>query len=159
MLCHEGKGKVGDGVVEEIGSGARVVSGHRGPWGILANALILSEAGAGRAWESTGVETKARRLPRSKICRGDLGLETLSPWIRPFPVTLKSEREMPFSEANQIKVFSASLGHKSVSLCTRSLLCARLPARPWDVEVTGVDSVEVIYAESSAVLREGLSLT
>lgn len=147
MLCHEGERK-GGGVVEGIGGGGRIVSGHRGPWGTLANALIVREAGAGRAWESTGVETKAGRLPRSKICRGDLGLETLSPWIRTFPVTLKSEREMPFSEANQIKVFSASRGHKSVSLCTRSLLCARLPARPWDVEETGVDTVQVIHAES-----------
>lgn len=78
MLCHEGERK-GGGVVEEIGGRARIVSDHGGPWGTLANALIVREAGAGRAWESTGIETKARRLPRSKIGRGDLGLETLCP--------------------------------------------------------------------------------
>lgn len=65
-------------MVGEMGGGGRIVSGHRGPWGTLANALIVSEAGAGRAWESTGIETRARRLSRSKTCRGDLGPETLS---------------------------------------------------------------------------------
>lgn len=82
-------------MIEGVGCGGRIVSGHGGPRRTLANAWIVNEAGAGRARESTGVETRAGRLPGSKICRGDLGPETLSPWIRTFPVTLKSEREMP----------------------------------------------------------------
>lgn len=35
---------------EVIGSGGRIVSGHTGRWGTLANALSVSEAGGGRAW-------------------------------------------------------------------------------------------------------------
>lgn len=48
------------------------------------------------------METRTRRLPMTKICRNDLGLETLCPCLRTFPVTLKSEHdEMPLLEANQ----------------------------------------------------------
>lgn len=48
------------------------------------------------------METRvSRRLPQLKICRNDLGLGTLCPWVRMLPATLQSEREMPFSEANE----------------------------------------------------------
>lgn len=65
--------------IEEIGDGDRIVSGHRRYWGTSASALIVCEAGAGRAWGSRGMETKASRLPRTKIRRRDLGLGTLCP--------------------------------------------------------------------------------